>query len=53
MSIISVYHVLMLVMCSHDLMVTLNQKTMAEGKDYCDRKIKLLRSNFDQLIEVL
>lgn len=28
------------------------EKTMAEGKDYCDRKIKLLRSNFDQLIEI-
>lgn len=28
------------------------EKTMAEGKDYCDRKIKLLKSNFDQLIEV-
>ena len=29
-----------------------NQKTTAEGKDYCDRKINLLRSNFDQLVEV-
>ncbi|XP_022993145.1 probable prefoldin subunit 5 [Cucurbita maxima] len=28
------------------------EKTMAEGKDYCDPKIKLLRSNFDQLIEI-
>ncbi|KAA0066161.1 transcription factor TFIIIB component B''-like isoform X3 [Cucumis melo var. makuwa] len=28
------------------------EKTMADGKDYCERKIKLLRSNFDQLIEV-
>ncbi|OMO62420.1 Prefoldin subunit [Corchorus olitorius] len=28
------------------------EKTMAEGKDYCDRKINLLKSNFDQLIEV-
>ncbi|XP_050946240.1 prefoldin subunit 5-like [Cucumis melo] len=27
------------------------EKTMADGKDYCERKIKLLRSNFDQLIE--
>lgn len=25
---------------------------MAEGKDYCDRKINLLKSNFDQLVEV-
>ncbi|RVX16296.1 putative prefoldin subunit 5 [Vitis vinifera] len=28
------------------------QKTMAEGKDYCERKINLLRSNYDQLVEV-
>ncbi|XP_059445350.1 prefoldin subunit 5 [Corylus avellana] len=28
------------------------EKTMAEGKDYCERKINLLRSNFDQLVEV-
>ncbi|XVE49716.1 hypothetical protein DITRI_Ditri01bG0103300 [Diplodiscus trichospermus] len=28
------------------------EKTMAEGKDYCERKISLLKSNFDQLIEV-
>ena len=28
------------------------QKTTAEGKDYCERKINLLRSNFDQLVEV-
>ncbi|XP_075658438.1 prefoldin subunit 5 [Castanea sativa] len=28
------------------------EKTTAEGKDYCDRKINLLRSNFDQLVEV-
>ncbi|KAL0541567.1 hypothetical protein IC582_021620 [Cucumis melo] len=28
------------------------EKTMADGKDYCERKIKLLRSNFDQLIEI-
>ncbi|KAJ4710478.1 Prefoldin subunit 5 [Melia azedarach] len=28
------------------------EKTMAEGKDYCERKINLLKSNFDQLIEV-
>ncbi|XWS39600.1 hypothetical protein CRYUN_Cryun18bG0069200 [Craigia yunnanensis] len=27
------------------------EKTMAEGKDYCERKINLLKSNFDQLIE--
>lgn len=25
---------------------------MAEGKDYCKRKISLLKSNFDQLVEV-
>jgi hypothetical protein len=25
---------------------------MNEGKDYCERKINLLKSNFDQLIEV-
>ncbi|KAG8365749.1 hypothetical protein BUALT_Bualt17G0004300 [Buddleja alternifolia] len=28
------------------------QKTMAEGKDYCERKITLLKSNYDQLLEV-
>ncbi|XP_044491777.1 probable prefoldin subunit 5 [Mangifera indica] len=28
------------------------EKTMAEGKDYCERKVNLLKSNFDQLIEV-
>ncbi|KAA8528902.1 hypothetical protein F0562_033610 [Nyssa sinensis] len=28
------------------------EKTMAEGKDYCERKISLLKSNYDQLIEV-
>ncbi|OWM63121.1 probable prefoldin subunit 5 [Punica granatum] len=28
------------------------EKTMAEGKDYCERKINLLKSNFEQLIEV-
>lgn len=28
------------------------EKTMGEGKDYCERKINLLRSNFDQLVEV-
>ncbi|KAG6773662.1 hypothetical protein POTOM_020954 [Populus tomentosa] len=27
-------------------------KTMNEGKDYCERKINLLKSNFDQLIEL-
>ena len=25
---------------------------MAEGKDYCERKINLLKSNYDQLLEV-
>ncbi|KAL5568813.1 hypothetical protein UlMin_025388 [Ulmus minor] len=29
------------------------EKTMVEGKDYCERKINLLRSNFDQLVEVV
>ncbi|XP_027367116.1 probable prefoldin subunit 5 [Abrus precatorius] len=28
------------------------EKTMVEGKDYCERKINLLKSNFDQLVEV-
>ena len=28
------------------------EKTMAEGKDYCERKIALLKSNYDQLLEV-
>ncbi|XP_010546249.1 PREDICTED: probable prefoldin subunit 5 [Tarenaya hassleriana] len=28
------------------------EKTMVEGKDYCERKINLLKSNFDQLLEV-
>ncbi|TKY50701.1 prefoldin subunit 5 [Spatholobus suberectus] len=28
------------------------EKTMAEGKDYCQRKINLLKSNFDQLVDV-
>nr|ABK93113.1 unknown [Populus trichocarpa] len=28
------------------------EKTMNEGKDYCERKINLLKSNFDQLIEL-
>ncbi|PON68218.1 Prefoldin alpha subunit, archaea-type [Parasponia andersonii] len=28
------------------------EKTMAEGKDYCERKNNLLKSNFDQLVEV-
>ncbi|KZV44103.1 putative prefoldin subunit 5-like [Dorcoceras hygrometricum] len=27
-------------------------KTMAQGKDYCERKIALLKSNYDQLLEV-
>ena len=25
---------------------------MAEGKDYCERKINLLKSNYDELVEV-
>ncbi|XP_050234291.1 prefoldin subunit 5 [Mercurialis annua] len=28
------------------------EKTMAEGKGYCERKINLLKSNFDQLVEL-
>ncbi|KAI3847685.1 hypothetical protein MKX03_019495 [Papaver bracteatum] len=28
------------------------EKTMAEGIDYCERKINLLKSNYEQLIEV-
>ncbi|KAJ6918999.1 protein PHYTOCHROME KINASE SUBSTRATE 4-like [Populus alba x Populus x berolinensis] len=28
------------------------EKTMNEGKNYCERKINLLKSNFDQLIEL-
>ncbi|KAK4774543.1 hypothetical protein SAY86_009478 [Trapa natans] len=28
------------------------EKTMTEGKEYCERKINLLKSNFDQLVEV-
>ncbi|XP_057963382.1 prefoldin subunit 5 [Malania oleifera] len=28
------------------------EKTMAEGRDYCERKINLLKSNYDQLLEV-
>ncbi|CDP18962.1 unnamed protein product [Coffea canephora] len=27
------------------------EKTMVEGKDYCERKINLLKSNYDQLLE--
>ncbi|KAJ1295089.1 hypothetical protein BS78_01G196900 [Paspalum vaginatum] len=28
------------------------EKTMVEGKEYCERKINLLKSNFDELLEV-
>ncbi|NP_001151000.1 Probable prefoldin subunit 5 [Zea mays] len=28
------------------------EKTMAQGKEYCERKINLLKSNFDELVEV-
>nr|ABG66156.1 prefoldin subunit 5, putative, expressed [Oryza sativa Japonica Group] len=28
------------------------EKTMTEGKEYCERKINLLKSNFDELVEV-
>ncbi|KAF0930195.1 hypothetical protein E2562_030845 [Oryza meyeriana var. granulata] len=28
------------------------EKTMAQGKEYCERKINLLKSNFDELVEM-
>ncbi|KAF9609719.1 hypothetical protein IFM89_018167 [Coptis chinensis] len=28
------------------------EKTMAEGKEYCECKMNLMKSNYDQLIEV-
>ncbi|KAK4380507.1 hypothetical protein RND71_002369 [Anisodus tanguticus] len=28
------------------------EKTMIEGKDYCERKISLLKSNYEQLLDV-
>ncbi|CAA2987212.1 probable prefoldin subunit 5 [Olea europaea subsp. europaea] len=28
------------------------EKTMVEGEEYCERKINLLKSNYDQLLEV-
>ncbi|XP_038988779.1 probable prefoldin subunit 5 [Phoenix dactylifera] len=28
------------------------EKTITEGKDYCDRKINLLKSNYEELIEM-
>ncbi|CAM8960248.1 hypothetical protein QQ045_004749 [Rhodiola kirilowii] len=28
------------------------EKTMSEGRDYCERKISLLKSNYEQLLEV-
>ncbi|KAL6640912.1 hypothetical protein ACP70R_019093 [Stipagrostis hirtigluma subsp. patula] len=28
------------------------EKTMAQGNEYCERKINLLKSNFDELLEV-
>ncbi|KAL2323954.1 hypothetical protein Fmac_023012 [Flemingia macrophylla] len=28
------------------------EKTVDQGKDYCERKINLLKSNFDQLVDV-
>ncbi|KAG6507029.1 hypothetical protein ZIOFF_032365 [Zingiber officinale] len=31
----------------------IEQKTMAEGKDYCARKLSLLKSNHDELSEVI
>lgn len=35
-----------------DLSVYLFQKTMSEGRDYCERKMSLLKSNYEQLLEV-
>ncbi|TVU30289.1 hypothetical protein EJB05_21899, partial [Eragrostis curvula] len=29
------------------------EKTMAQGKEYCERKINLLKSNFDELFELV
>ncbi|EMS47026.1 putative prefoldin subunit 5 [Triticum urartu] len=28
------------------------EKTMTQGKEYCERKINLLKSNFDELLEI-
>ncbi|KAK8948266.1 putative prefoldin subunit 5 [Platanthera guangdongensis] len=28
------------------------EKTMAEGKDYCERKVNLLKSNYEELFEM-
>lgn len=28
------------------------EKTMTEGKEYCDRKLNLMKSNYDQVIEL-
>ncbi|XP_015697418.1 probable prefoldin subunit 5 [Oryza brachyantha] len=28
------------------------EKTMTQGKEYCERKINLLKSNFDELVEM-
>uniref|UniRef100_J3N3K7 Prefoldin subunit 5 n=1 Tax=Oryza brachyantha TaxID=4533 RepID=J3N3K7_ORYBR len=32
-------------------MVLVEEKTMTQGKEYCERKINLLKSNFDELVE--
>ncbi|EEE51176.1 hypothetical protein OsJ_31963 [Oryza sativa Japonica Group] len=32
--------------------IELVKKTMTEGKEYCERKINLLKSNFDELVEM-
>ncbi|EAY78997.1 hypothetical protein OsI_34106 [Oryza sativa Indica Group] len=32
-------------------MLVVLAKTMTEGKEYCERKINLLKSNFDELVE--
>ncbi|XP_016488202.1 uncharacterized protein LOC107808218 isoform X2 [Nicotiana tabacum] len=35
-----------------DMGETYKHKTMTEGKDYCERKINLLKSNYEQLLDV-
>jgi hypothetical protein len=39
-------------MCTQLFLLFAVQKTMAQGKEYCERKINLLKSNFDELAEV-
>ncbi|XP_070043952.1 uncharacterized protein [Nicotiana tomentosiformis] len=39
--------------CSTDVgVIDEDEKTMAEGKDYCERKINMLKSNYEQLLDV-